>query len=64
MKNEPFAYSPTSGMSQKDFDEAIDGLIEKGMVQKVVIDGEVQYKLTALGQAVGGHLDSNHSDKN
>ena len=64
MKNEPFSYSANSGMSEAAFDEAIQGLIEKGIVEEVVIDGEVHYQLTPLGLAIGPHLESDPSTQN
>lgn len=64
MKNEPFSYSASSGMSEKDFDEAIQGLIEKGLVEEVMVDGEVQYRLTLVGQAVGHHMESDPTNRN
>ena len=64
MKKEPFAYSNESGMSESDFDEAIKGLIEKGLVEEVMVDGEVHYRLTLEGQAVGQHMESNPADRN
>jgi hypothetical protein len=64
MKNVPFAYSKDSGMSEKDFNEAIQGLIEKGMVQEVMVAGKIQYQLTSFGQAIGLHLESDASTQN
>lgn len=64
MKNEPFAYSKTSGMSEDEFNEAIQGLIEKGLVEEVMVDGEVQYRLTMVGQAVGAHMESEPAVRN
>ena len=64
MENDFFNYSVDSGVSEQDFKTALQGLIEKGLVQEIVEDGQIKYKLTPMGRAVGKHLDSNHSDKN
>jgi hypothetical protein len=64
MKNEPFSYSETSGMSKAEFDEAIQGLLEKGLVHEVVVDGEIEYQLTDMGTSVGHHLESDPNKRN
>ena len=64
MENDYFNYSEDGGISEQDFKDAIQGLIEKGLVQEIVEDGQIKYKLTPTGRAVAHHLDLNHSNKN
>lgn len=46
-------------MSTEHFSLAIQGLIARGLMEKVTIDGQVKYRLTELGKIVGSHI---HAD--
>jgi hypothetical protein len=52
------------GMTVADFDEAMRGLIAKGLAEPVIVGDKTYYRLTIVGQQVGGHLTSNPEDRN
>ena len=52
------------GMRSDEFSLAINGLISKGLVEEVVIDGVINYRLTNIGVQIGSHLDSNIKEQN
>ena len=56
--------SKDSDMNKQEFMLAIEGLIDKGLVEEVIIDGERHYRLTEIGLMIGKHLDSNIKDQN
>ena len=45
-------------------DEALNSLIDDGLVEEVIINGEVKYQLTSIGRSVGMHLQSDISTHN
>ena len=52
------------GMSKTEFDLAIKGLIEKGLVEEVIVGDEVNYRLTDVCIKLESHLDSDISEQN
>ena len=44
-------------ISDKDFDDASERLIAKGLMEKVMVDGKVNYRLTTLGLQVGKQME-------
>ena len=52
------------GMTEDDFNLAIDGLIEKGLVKEEIIEGKIFYYLTDIGVGVGSHIESDYSNRN
>lgn len=62
--DELFTSSDITTMSQADFDEAIKGLIAKGIMEEVVVDGEVKYRMSKLVRGIAPHLNSNAKDQN
>lgn len=61
---DPFDNEDCEFMSANSFHEAVIGLIEKGLVEEVVVDGEVKYQLTKLGEQIGPHLNSDLPEQN
>lgn len=53
-----------SDLSNEEFNLAISGLIEKGLVEEIIIDGIQYYMLTDMGAAIGSHIDSNPANHN
>ena len=53
-----------SDLSEDEFNLAISGLMEKGLVELTVIDGVTHYILTDMGAAIGQHMDSDPSKQN
>jgi len=56
-------------MSNKEYDEAditsaLTALVNKGLVEEVIVDGEIQYRLTSIGEKVADHLGSDSKDRN
>lgn len=51
-------------MPDEDFELAMKLMLEKGLVTSFVKDGEVYYKLTDTGFAIGNHLVSDPSMAN
>lgn len=51
-------------MSKEHFSLAIQGLVARGLMEKVVVDGRVGYRLTELGKSVGTHIHSEEKDRN
>lgn len=52
------------GMSKQDLEKTLQSLVDKGLVRKVLVDGEVKYQLTYAGRATALHLDSDSNTKN
>lgn len=50
--------------SEEEFNEAINSLVEKGLVSKVIIDGQEYFELTSIGRMVKKQLNSYSSLKN
>ena len=46
------------------FDEAIEGLIAKGLMEKRIVNGQTRYRLTELGILYGEHNHTPMSEKN
>lgn len=63
MNNKLFNF-PGGDLSKSEFNEAMDGLIDKGLAKKVIIDNVEYFQLTSMGECVGEHLNSNQSTKN
>lgn len=53
-----------SDLPEEEFDTAIAGLLQKGLIEQLTIDGVVHYILTDIGMAVGSHIDSDPSIQN
>jgi hypothetical protein len=53
-----------SDLPSEEFDLAVAGLLQKGLIKQLVIDGVVHYILTDMGAAVGQHIDSDPSTQN
>ena len=50
---------------EEELKEALECLLEKGYVEQLTSpDGEVLYRLTELGAAVGNHMDSDPAARN
>ena len=43
---------------QIDFDDAIQRLIDRGLVEEVKVDGKTLYRLTSLGLAYEDYLEN------
>lgn len=66
MKNTKIYYSEQLQLelSVDEYYEAIQGLIDKGLVKKVVSDSEISYELTDIGYEIGSHLGSDPINQN
>lgn len=53
-----------SSISQKDFDEAIIGLLDKGLIKEEEINGKTEYVVTYIGEMISNNLTSNSSLRN
>lgn len=62
--NDPFTSADISGMSQEDFAQAIQGLVTKDVMEEVIIDGTIKYRLTDFGRSIGPHMNSNIEERN
>jgi predicted transcriptional regulator with HTH domain len=51
-------------ISEEDFDIACNRLIEKGLMEKVMVDGKESYKLTSVGKEVGKQMMDNTTPLN
>jgi hypothetical protein len=62
----PFTFKDVreSEMSESEFEKAMIGLIQKGLAEKIIINGEDHYMITDMGLEVGSHLDSDPSSWN
>ena len=47
-----------SSISQKDFDEAIVGLLDKGLIKEEIINGKTEYVVTYIGEMISNNLNS------
>ena len=63
-KNKDLFSMEDVGMSKSEFDLAIKGLIEKGLVEEVIVGDEVNYRLTDICIKLESHLDSDIKDQN
>lgn len=59
-----FNFDDNFDLSKSDFDKAVKGLIEHGLLESVVVDGEIFYKLNNLGLQVVSHLYTDNKFKN
>ena len=53
-----------SDLPDDEFDRAIAGLLQKGLIEQLTIDGVVHYMLTDIGMVIGSHIDSDPSEQN
>ena len=51
-------------MSSSEFALAIKGLLDKGLVEEVIVDGEINYRLTSIGCQIGPHMTSVVKEQN
>jgi hypothetical protein len=51
-------------MNKTEFDLAIKGLIEKGLVEEVIVGDEVNYRLTDICIKLESHFDSDIYEQN
>jgi helix-turn-helix protein len=49
--------------SKEEFDEALAGLIEKGLVEEVIINGEKKLQLTLFGKSVVNNIVNEDNSK-
>jgi DNA-binding HxlR family transcriptional regulator len=45
-------------MEKELLNQTLQDLIAKGLVAEIIVNGEVKYKLTPLGRAIGKHMES------
>lgn len=60
----PFSRADVDDMSDSEFEVAMSGLLDKGLVEKLIINGIEHYLLTEIGAEVGAHLNSEPSTRN
>jgi hypothetical protein len=63
-KNEVFVGVEDSDMTIEEFDSAMKGLVAKGLMEEVIVNGEPKYRLTPMGRSVGQHMNSTTKDQN
>lgn len=63
MKKNLFGF-PGGEWLEKDFAEAMQGLIDKGLAEKILLENKELFQITTLGSIVGKHLVSDMSSKN
>lgn len=51
-------------ISQKDFNEAISNLLDKGLVEEKQINGKIEYVVTYIGEMISNNLNSSSSLRN
>jgi len=51
-------------LSADDLTQALNSLIERGIIEKVEADGGPRYRLTKFGVAVKKHSDSDPKERN
>lgn len=56
--------SSSGNWSVEEFNEAMIGLIAKGLAEKVMIGNREYFQLTHMGEIVGKHIGSDPSTKN
>jgi hypothetical protein len=59
-----FTKDDVGNMTEEEFDEAISGLIDKGLLTVSYEDGEPIYELTQLGEVVHEHILSDPKERN
>jgi hypothetical protein len=57
-------YTDYTDYTDEEFDEAISGLLEKGLIEKSTKDGIIYYELTTLGNFISDHIYSELSTRN
>lgn len=50
-------------MKNDELIEILDGLIEKGLVEKNIVDGHETYKLTSIGKKVSNNINEKDNSK-
>lgn len=63
-KNEKFVGVEDSDMTVEEFTNAMKGLVAKGLMEEVIINGEPKYRLTPMGRSVGQHMQSSPKEQN
>lgn len=51
-------------VSSKLFDEAMQSLLDKGLIETIDVDGDIRYRLTTLGLQIQTHMNSDPSQRN
>lgn len=51
-------------VSSNVFDQAIQSLLDKGLVETIDVNGDIHYRLTTLGLQIQNHLNSDPSQRN
>ncbi len=51
-------------MTLEEFQEAVTGLIQKGLMEEIVVDGVKFYRASPLLESIRGHFESNPKDQN
>lgn len=64
MKSKDTFSSKDINMNKAEFDKAIKSLIEKGLVEEVIVGDEVNYRLTDICIKLESHLNSDISEQN
>ena len=53
-----------ASVSDVEFNLAMCSLVERGLMEELLIDGVIHYQITSLGLQVGHHMDSDHRTRN
>lgn len=59
-----FTEDDIDDMSEEDFEQAITGLIDKGLIEVVEKDGVKSYRATTLLESLEDHFDSDPKARN
>lgn len=53
-----------SDLTEEEITEVLEGMVAKGLLERIVDNGEVKYKLTELGLAARSHMESDPKTRN
>lgn len=61
--NKLFSF-PGGDWIKSEFDEAMNGLINKGLAERVMVEGKEFFCLTSAGESVSVHMHTDPSTRN
>jgi hypothetical protein len=51
-------------MTLDEFQEAVTGLVQKGLMEEIMVDGVKFYRASPLLESIRGHFESNPKERN
>jgi len=64
MSDNLFGFPGGEDWNEDEFNEAMNGLIEKGLAKRVMVGNKEFFSITALGEAVSRHMHADPKMKN